>query len=147
MAIAALEALQRRWDRLIQPDRIQLVIHRPGLGSRTVNLHGGVYRLGRDSDAEIPIDHGAVSRHHALLEQRGRDLVALGVFLDHFLVLENGFFIEFFEKEGFADPELSVVRIRGLGIVANQLFKTFPRRLVVAFIERRLCLGVKGLVR
>ncbi|MFQ6537252.1 MULTISPECIES: transglycosylase domain-containing protein [Aphanothece] len=71
MAIAAFEALRQRWRRLSQPGRVQLLIHLPGLGGRQVALHSGAYRLGRDPSSEIPIDHGAVSRQHALLEQRG----------------------------------------------------------------------------
>jgi len=49
----------------------QLEINLPGQPPRRQNLHPGCYRLGRDSSAEVVIDHGAVSRRHALLEHRG----------------------------------------------------------------------------
>jgi len=71
MASAALEALGRRWRRLIQPAQMQVLVHLPGQPPRVVPLHGGAYQIGRDSDCQIKIDHSAVSRHHALLEQRG----------------------------------------------------------------------------
>jgi len=48
-----------------------LTIHLPGEGSRRQALHGGIYRLGRDSDCEICLPHPAVSRQHGLLEQQG----------------------------------------------------------------------------
>ncbi len=48
-----------------------LTIHLPGEGSRRQALHGGTYRLGRDSDCEICLPHPAVSRQHGLLEQQG----------------------------------------------------------------------------
>jgi penicillin-binding protein 1A len=37
---------------------------------RTIVLHGQVYRIGRDPDAEVPVMHPAVSKRHALLELR-----------------------------------------------------------------------------
>ena len=37
---------------------------------RKIDLHGQVYRIGRDPDAEVPVMHPAVSKRHALLEQR-----------------------------------------------------------------------------
>ena len=49
----------------------RLNIHLPGQEPRKQRLAGSCYRLGRDASAEIVIDHGAVSRRHALLEQRG----------------------------------------------------------------------------
>ncbi len=73
MASAALEALGRRWRRLIQPAQVQVLVHLPGQPPRVVPLHGGAYQIGRDSDCQIKIDHNAVSRHHALLEQRGHN--------------------------------------------------------------------------
>ena len=73
MASAALEALGRRWRRLIQPAQVQVLVHLPGQPPRVVPLHGGAYQIGRDSDCQIKIDHSAVSRHHALLEQRGHN--------------------------------------------------------------------------
>ncbi|MEI6030357.1 MAG: transglycosylase domain-containing protein [Synechococcaceae cyanobacterium ELA739] len=48
-----------------------LEIDLPGQPPRRQSLHPGCYRLGRDSSAEIVIDHAAVSRRHALLEHRG----------------------------------------------------------------------------
>ena len=48
-----------------------LEILEPGEPLRRVVLHPGCYRIGRDSGAEVPLQHGAVSRRHALLEQRG----------------------------------------------------------------------------
>ena len=50
-----------------------LEIFLPGQSSRRINLHGGLYRLGRDSRVEICLDHPAVSKRHALLEQIGVD--------------------------------------------------------------------------
>lgn len=47
-----------------------LEIREPGLPPRQLRLHPGCYRIGRGSDAEIPLQHGVVSRRHALLEQR-----------------------------------------------------------------------------
>ena len=71
MANAAFETLQRRWRRLIQPPQVQVLLHLPGQPPKVVPLHSGAYQIGRDSDCQIKIDHSAVSRHHALLEQRG----------------------------------------------------------------------------
>ena len=50
-----------------------LEIFLPGHPSRRINLHGGLYRLGRDSRLEVCLDHPAVSKRHALLEQIGSD--------------------------------------------------------------------------
>ncbi|MDA1245843.1 MAG: transglycosylase domain-containing protein [Cyanobacteria bacterium] len=71
MANPALEALSRRWQRFSQPGQAQLQIHIAGKASRLLPLHPGTYRIGRDNDCQISIDHQAVSRQHALLEQRG----------------------------------------------------------------------------
>lgn len=71
MANPALEGLRRRWERLSQPGQAQLRIHQPGQASRLLPLHPGAYRIGRDSDCQICIDHQAVSRRHALLERHG----------------------------------------------------------------------------
>jgi len=38
---------------------------------RRVVLHGSCYTIGRDSNSDLPVDHGAVSRRHALLERHG----------------------------------------------------------------------------
>ena len=75
MAIAALEPLLRRWKRLIQSGQLQLVVHQPGQPVRPIPLHAGVYRIGRDRDCQIQIDHSAVSRHHALLELQGQQWI------------------------------------------------------------------------
>ncbi|MCE2836135.1 MAG: transglycosylase domain-containing protein [Cyanobium sp. 49614_E6] len=45
----------------------------PGAEPKSVPLHGSCYRIGRETGADVVIDHAAVSRRHALLEQRGRD--------------------------------------------------------------------------
>jgi len=75
MAIAAFEPLLRRWKRLIQSGQLQLVVHQPGQPGRPIPLHAGVYRIGRDRDCQIQIDHSAVSRHHALLELQGQQWI------------------------------------------------------------------------
>jgi peptidoglycan glycosyltransferase len=71
MVIAALDPwrqrLRRLWRDFSEPGQAQLLLHQPGQPSRSIALHGGVYRLGRQADCEIPIDHQAVSRQHALL--------------------------------------------------------------------------------
>ena len=48
-----------------------LEILEPGSPPRWVPLHPGCYRIGRDAAAEVALQHSAVSRRHALLEQRG----------------------------------------------------------------------------
>ena len=48
-----------------------LEILEPGSPPRRVVLHPGCYRIGRDAGAEVVLQHAAVSRRHALLEQRG----------------------------------------------------------------------------
>ena len=47
-----------------------LRIHITGQSSREILLLGEVYRLGRDRDAEIVVNHPAISKRHALLERR-----------------------------------------------------------------------------
>ena len=47
-----------------------LRLHINGEPSREIQLLGEVYRLGRDPDAEIVIQHPAISKRHALLERR-----------------------------------------------------------------------------
>lgn len=49
---------------------LRLEIQLPGQPPRHQTLGGGCYRLGRDRNAEIAIAHAAVSRQHALLEER-----------------------------------------------------------------------------
>ncbi len=70
-----LRVVERLGQRLAaaQPQRrdwLELFI--PGQPSQRLPLYGGTYRIGRDSHQEISIGHPAVSKHHALLEQRGR---------------------------------------------------------------------------
>jgi membrane peptidoglycan carboxypeptidase len=45
----------------------------PGASPQQRPLVGGTYRIGRDPACELSIGHSAVSKQHALLEQRGRD--------------------------------------------------------------------------
>ncbi|MEB3256305.1 MAG: transglycosylase domain-containing protein [Synechococcaceae cyanobacterium] len=45
----------------------------PDTPARELPLLGGCYRIGRDSAAELAIDHGVVSRRHALLERHGEE--------------------------------------------------------------------------
>ena len=49
-----------------------LEILEPGCLPRRLLLQPGCYRIGRDAASELPLQHAAVSRRHALLEQRGR---------------------------------------------------------------------------
>ena len=49
-----------------------LTIHQKDRAARSLQLHGEGYRIGRDADMEIRIDHAAVSRLHALLQKQGR---------------------------------------------------------------------------
>lgn len=60
--LAAAQTQRREW--------LELFI--PGQPSQRLPLYGGTYRIGRDSHQEISLGHPAVSKHHALLEQRGR---------------------------------------------------------------------------
>ncbi|MFM7264523.1 MAG: FHA domain-containing protein, partial [Cyanobium sp.] len=53
------------------PPDCHLSIEGAGLASRQVPLLGGCYRIGRDSAAEVVVDHAVVSRRHALLERHG----------------------------------------------------------------------------
>jgi penicillin-binding protein 1A len=57
---------------LNRPGEALVLVHVPGSPPRRVALHGGAYRLGRDGDCQIPLEHRAVSRQHALLEQHGQ---------------------------------------------------------------------------
>ncbi|MEI6828428.1 MAG: transglycosylase domain-containing protein [Synechococcaceae cyanobacterium ELA445] len=72
--------LLQRFSPLSQPGSALLELFVPGQPSRRIPLHGGLYRIGRDPHAEISVDHGAVSKQHALLEQRDR----------HWLLRDNG---------------------------------------------------------
>ena len=49
-----------------------LVVHQADQQDRTIPLHGDGYRLGREDSLEVPLNHPAISRLHALLERRGR---------------------------------------------------------------------------
>jgi membrane peptidoglycan carboxypeptidase len=49
----------------------RLGLHVPGQSPRQVVLHGSCYQVGRDPASELPLDHPAVSRRHALLERHG----------------------------------------------------------------------------
>jgi len=64
-----IEAILNHW---LQPGEALLQLHLPGQPPRRQALPGQCYRIGRDDDADIQLDHGAVSRRHALLERRGR---------------------------------------------------------------------------
>jgi len=55
-------------------------LHVPGQPRRSVVLHGSLYLIGRDGSSDLPVDHPAVSRHHALLERHG----------DHWLLSDRG---------------------------------------------------------
>lgn len=68
-------SLQDLWQRLRQPARPQLLVHQGLTQPQTVDLLPGQYRIGRDSNLDVVIDNGAVSREHALLEGRGRTWV------------------------------------------------------------------------
>jgi len=62
---------QSRWRRWRHPPSPQLLIDGPGGTTSRQSLISGSYRIGRDDACEITIDHTAVSRLHAWLEQRG----------------------------------------------------------------------------
>ncbi len=66
-----LETLERRLAHPPATAEGVLLIHLPGQEPRRKTLAAGCYRLGRDPGCDIVIDHGAVSRRHALLESRG----------------------------------------------------------------------------
>ncbi len=55
-----------------QQDVPRLIIDQPDQPQRQVMLHGEGYRLGRDPEMEISIQHPAVSRLHALLQRQGK---------------------------------------------------------------------------
>jgi penicillin-binding protein 1A len=65
------QRLQIHWQRWQQPPRPRLVIHLPAQPPRRLELVSGAYRIGRDSSCELTLEHQAVSRQHAWLEQRG----------------------------------------------------------------------------
>jgi penicillin-binding protein 1A len=53
------------------PRPAEVSLHVPGQPPRRVVLHGSCYTIGRDPSSDLPVDHGAVSRRHALLERHG----------------------------------------------------------------------------
>ena len=71
MPTAIREELERRLRPRSQTPGPQLRVLRPGLPELSHPLHGSLYRIGRAIDNSIVIDHTAVSRHHALLENHG----------------------------------------------------------------------------
>jgi penicillin-binding protein 1A len=72
-ALAALQRLPARLGFLADPRatcRISVLC--PDAPARELPLLGACYRIGRDSAAELAIDHAVVSRRHALLERHGQ---------------------------------------------------------------------------
>ncbi|MEA5413353.1 FHA domain-containing protein, partial [Synechococcus sp. BA-120 BA3] len=69
MPTAILEGLEQRLRPRTPGPR--LTVLQPGLPELEQPLHGSLYRIGRAADNAIVIDHTAVSRHHALLENHG----------------------------------------------------------------------------
>ncbi len=69
MPTAILEGLEQRLRPRAPGPR--LTVQRPGLPDLEQPLHGSLYRIGRAADNAIVIDHTAVSRYHALLENHG----------------------------------------------------------------------------
>jgi len=51
-------------------DVLELLGH--GVPARRLPLHGSCYRIGRDPDSDLRVEHAVVSRRHALLERHGR---------------------------------------------------------------------------
>ena len=64
-----IEAILNHW---LRPGDALLELHLPGQPDRRQALPGQCYRIGRDERAEVVLNHGAVSRQHALLERHGR---------------------------------------------------------------------------
>jgi penicillin-binding protein 1A len=58
----------------------QVLLALPGAPPRRVPLLGSCYRIGRDNSCDLVIDHGVVSRRHALLERHG----------NHWLLQDSG---------------------------------------------------------
>lgn len=65
------QRLQSRWRHWRHPPSPRILIHGCDGTTARQQLIGGAYRVGRDESCEIAIDHAAVSRVHAWLEQRG----------------------------------------------------------------------------
>ncbi|MFN5193635.1 MAG: transglycosylase domain-containing protein [Cyanobacteriota bacterium] len=72
MVEGALRRLRRQWHDIRRPAEWLLLIHQAGQQPRRIPLPPGRYRLGRDHDGPIQLDHPAVSRRHGLLERCGR---------------------------------------------------------------------------
>jgi membrane peptidoglycan carboxypeptidase len=68
MPTAMLEGLERRLRHRAPVAGARLEVQLADLPERIHPLHGSCYRLGRAPDNDIVIDHTAVSRQHALLE-------------------------------------------------------------------------------
>ena len=66
-----LETLERRLRPGAMVEPPEVVVHQSEAPDRSQRLPGACYRIGRDPTSDIVIDHGAVSRRHALLERRG----------------------------------------------------------------------------
>jgi membrane peptidoglycan carboxypeptidase len=66
-----LETLERRLRPGVKEEPPEVVVHQSEEPDRSQRLPGACYRIGRDPGSDIVIDHGAVSRRHALLERRG----------------------------------------------------------------------------
>jgi pSer/pThr/pTyr-binding forkhead associated (FHA) protein len=66
-----LETLERRLRPGAKEEPPEVVVHQSEEPDRSQRLPGACYRIGRDPGSDIVIDHGAVSRRHALLERRG----------------------------------------------------------------------------
>ena len=71
--VAGLERLKLRLAQPREAEGAVLDVFLPGQPSRRLALYGGLYRIGRDNRLEVGIDHPAVSKQHALLEQVGSD--------------------------------------------------------------------------
>ena len=112
------------------PPRLEL--HVPGQSPRQVVLHGSCYQVGRDPASELPLDHPAVSRRHALLERYGSHWLLSdrgstnGLWWRgrriRQLVLRHGDQVRFGPDEEGGLPELRFERL------ANPLSQRAPRR-------------------
>jgi len=70
MAPPLVDRLRQRLAAAQPQVREWLELFIPGQPSQRLPLYGGTYRIGRDHHQEISLVHPAVSKHHALLEQR-----------------------------------------------------------------------------
>ena len=59
-------------ERIAESGVPSLVVHQLDQPDRSIPLHGDGYRLGREDSLEVPLNHPAISRLHALLQRRGR---------------------------------------------------------------------------